>query len=101
MADMLASIALALNLLGVPANVTLPQGTEVKLAFDTDLDSKSAHVGDKVWFHVDEPVVVEGVTVIPMGEKEYGTVEKVRKKGPFGQSARIQLFMAHSGRRGL
>lgn len=91
---MLASLGFALTLLGVPANVMLPKGTEVKLAFDTDLSSKTAHVGDKVWFHVEEPVIVEGVTVIPMGDKVYGTVEKVKKRGPFGVNARIQLLMS-------
>src|SRR5689334_9503128 len=72
--------------------VTLKKGTDVKLAFDQNLSSKTAKVGDKVPFHVDEDVVVDGKTVIKQGTKVTGTVEKVSKKKPFGVNAKIQML---------
>lgn len=73
--------------------VTLKKGTDVVLAFDQSLNSKTAKVGDRVTFHVDQPVEVDGKTVIKEGTKVTGTVRKVSKKAAFGVNAKIQLNM--------
>jgi hypothetical protein len=83
--------------MAVPAlaqSVVLKKGTDVHLLFDSPLNSKTASIGDKVWFHVSDPVQVDGATVIPSGEKVYGTVEGIQKRGRFGMNARVQLHMA-------
>jgi hypothetical protein len=74
--------------------VVLKQGTPIKLAFDSYLNSKTAKVGQRVNYHVVEPVVVDGRTVIAAGTPEVGTVEKVDKRGRYGVNAHIRLDMA-------
>src|SRR5579859_7697773 len=69
--------------------VELKKGTPVKLAFDSYLSSKSARVGQRVSFHVTEPVVVDGKTVVAAGTSETGIVEKVNKRGRYGVNAHI------------
>ena len=78
--------------------VILPKGTDVKLAFDNSLSSKTAKVGDKVGFHVEEDVTVDGKTVIKQGAKAVGTVEKVSKKAAFGVNAKIQMKISKGTR---
>ena len=89
------SLAFALTSL-TPAfaeSVMLKQGTDVKLAFDSSLNSTTAKPGDRVKLHVDEPVEVDGKTVIKEGTKVTGTVEKVKKRAHFGVNANIQLLL--------
>lgn len=74
--------------------VTLKKGADVHLVFDSSLSSKTAREGDKVEFHVADPVVVDGKTVISEGTKVAGTVVKVHKRGRYGVNARIQLQMS-------
>jgi hypothetical protein len=76
------------------ADVVLKKGTDVKLAFTSSMSSKTAKPGDKVSFKVDEPVKINGTTVIKEGTPVTGTVEKVSKRGRYGVNARIQLKMA-------
>lgn len=76
------------------AEVILKKGTEVKLAFAGHLSSKKAKPGDKVRFKVEEPVKVNGATVIKKGTPVTGTVKKVSKRGRYGVNARVQLKMA-------
>lgn len=75
------------------AQVTLKKGTTVKLAFESDLNSRTAHAGQIVHFKVDEPVVVNGTTIIPAGTPETGRVEEVHHHGRYGVNARIRLAM--------
>jgi len=69
----------------------LPKGTDVRLAFDDGLTSKSARVGDKVKFHVVDDVVVDGQVVIKKGEAAEGTVVDVARGRRFGVGARLRI----------
>jgi len=71
--------------------LTLAKGTHIKLAFDTAMSSKTTKVGDKVKLHVDEPVSVNGKTVIKEGTKVTGTISAVNKRAKFGVNAKIQM----------
>jgi hypothetical protein len=71
----------------------LKKGTDVKLSFDSTLNSKTAKPGDRVAFKVDEPVQVDGKTVIAAGTSEHGTVVRVNKRARYGVNARIRLQM--------
>src|SRR5579871_5752103 len=68
-------------------DMVLKKGTQIKLVFDSYLNSKTAKPGDRVAFKVEEPVQVDGKTVIPVGTKEMGTVEKVNKRARYGINA--------------
>ncbi len=74
-------------------DMVLKKGTPIKLVFDSYLNSKTSKPGDRIAFKVEEPVEVDGKTVITAGTKEMGTVEKVNKRGRFGVNARVQLLM--------
>ncbi len=78
----------------IPASaeqLTLDKGTHIKLVFDTAMSSKTTKVGDKVKLHVDEPVSVNGKTVIKEGTKVTGTISAVNKRAKFGVNAKIQM----------
>ena len=91
------SIALAFTLAAISpalaADVNLKKGTDIKLAFDNSMSSKTAKPGDVVQFHVTDPVTVDGKTVIEAGTKVTGRVVKVDKRKHYGVNAKIQLKM--------
>jgi len=72
----------------------LKNHTEVKLALDDALSSKTAKAGDMVHFHLSEPVTVSGKTVIASGAPVVGRVTKVNRRGHFGTNAKIQLELS-------
>ncbi|HZT41824.1 MAG TPA: hypothetical protein VFA07_06525 [Chthonomonadaceae bacterium] len=74
--------------------VTLPKGTPIHLIFDSYLNSDTAKPGQRVTFHTEMPVAVDGKTLIPEGTKVYATVTKVNKQSHFGVNAKIQLIMS-------
>src|SRR5437016_4561400 len=84
----LAALAVAFTLSSaMPANaeeVVLKKHSKIWLVFDEGISSKTAKPGDRVWFHLEEPVMVDNKTVVPAGEKVYATVEKVKHRGHFG-----------------
>lgn len=89
------AIAFALTSI-LPASaeeVTLKQGTDVKLAFDSSLSSNTAKPGDRVKLHVTDPVTADGKTIIAEGATVSGSVKKVEKRKHFGVNANIQLYL--------
>jgi len=71
--------------------VKVPRETLVKIALRTSLNSEKNEVGDPVPYEVLEDVQVEGVVVIARGTKGEGRLVKVRRKGAFGRSGRLQI----------
>jgi len=89
------SFALVTALPAFSAEELLKKGTDVKMTFDSALSSKTAHEGQVVYFHVEEPVKVDGRTVIAAGTKVRSTVSRVRGRARYGVNARIQLDVPH------
>jgi hypothetical protein len=60
---------------------TVPADTVIRVRMDTELNSKSARVGDRFSTTVTEPVYGggSGVDVIPVGSKVWGRVASVRR----------------------
>ena len=77
------------------AREILKRHTDVKLTFDNALSSKTAEVGQVVWFHVEDPVIVDGRTVIAAGTKVKATIVRVRGRARYGVNARIQMDIRH------
>jgi hypothetical protein len=69
----------------------VPKGTDVRLAFDDGITTKTARAGDKVSFHVVDDVVIDGQVVIKKGTAATGTVGKVERGRRFGVNARLQI----------
>jgi hypothetical protein len=84
-------------------NAVLRVGTEVPLRLSQELTTKGKklRVGHRFNLQTAEPVVVNGVTVIPVGSPAVGEILEVRNKGMWGKSghlgARI-LYVTVNGR---
>jgi len=63
----------------VPSTTRLPEGTSLVIRLQKPLSSASAHAGDSFEGALDEPVVVEGQTVIARGARVTGRVLDARR----------------------
>jgi hypothetical protein len=87
----------------VTANAILRVGTEVPLRLSQELTTqgKKLRVGDRFHLETSEPVMVQGVNVIPVGSPAVGEITDVRNKGMWGKSghfgARL-LYVTVNGR---
>ena len=81
--------------IGAEQRPMLRAGTSVPLKTLTELTTKGKklRVGDRFNLEVAEPVMVEGVTVIPVGSPAIGEVTSVRNKGMWGKSGAIEVRM--------
>lgn len=84
-------------------NAILRIGTEIPLRLDEELTTKGKklRVGDRFHLETAEPVMVQGVNVIPVGTPAVGEITEVRNKGMWGKSGRLAariLYMTVAGR---
>ncbi len=86
----LLSLPLALN----AQTITVPKDTDVTLAFDQSLSSKTAKPGDTVRLHVVNDVSVGGTTVLKAGTPVTGSITKVDKRGRYGVNAKIRIALS-------
>lgn len=89
----IASLCASLAVVASSLATTVPQGTDVTLAFKQSLSSKTARAGDKVRMEVLNDVRVGGTTVLRAGTPVTAIIEKVDKSGRFGKNARIRLTL--------
>lgn len=62
----------------IPSSTKLPEGTPIPVRLQTALSSASAHAGDTFNAIVDEPVVVDGETLVGRGTTATGRVLEVK-----------------------
>src|SRR5579863_2409300 len=67
--------------LGVPADITVGNGTKVPLSLINSISTKSSAEGDSVYLETAFPIVVGGRIVIPVGSYVMGTVTQIKKPG--------------------
>jgi hypothetical protein len=85
------------------ANAILRVGTVVPLRLSEELTTKGKklRVGNRFHLETSEPVMVQGVNVIPVGSPAVGEITDIRNKGMWGKSghlgARI-LYVTVNGR---
>ena len=72
-------------------NAILRTGTPVPLRLSEELTTKGKklRVGQRFRMEVSEPVLVQGVTVIPAGSPAIGEITDVRNKGMWGKSGHL------------
>jgi hypothetical protein len=72
----------------VTTNAILRTGTEVPLRLSEELTTKhkNLRVGQRFRMESTVPVIVQGVTVIPVGSPAVGEITDVRNKGGWGKS---------------
>lgn len=78
-------------------------GTEVPLRLSQELTTKGKklRVGDRFHLETSEPVMVQGVNVIPVGSPAVGEITDVRNKGMWGKSGHLSgriLYVTVNGR---
>jgi hypothetical protein len=81
----------------------LRTGTEVPFRLQEELTTqgKKLRVGQRFRLEVAEPVIVQGVTVIPAGTPATGEVTEVKNKGMWGKSGHLSariLYATVNGR---
>lgn len=74
-----------------PAVIDLPTGTSIRVRINQDLGSKISRTGDTFSATVDNPVVVNGKTVIPQGANAEGAVIDAKPLGRFKGGAMLEL----------
>jgi hypothetical protein len=84
-------------------NAILRSGTEIPLRLEEELTTKGKQlrVGQRFHLTTTEPVIVNGVNVIPVGTPAEGEVTDVRNKGMWGKSGHLAariLYMTLYGR---
>jgi hypothetical protein len=62
----------------IPSSTKLPEGTPIPVRLQTALSSASSHAGDTFTAIVDEPVMVDGQTVVGRGTTATGRVLEVK-----------------------
>jgi hypothetical protein len=75
------------------SSVVLKEGTEVKLKFAQTVTSRAARPGQAIEFAVDEPVAVDGVTVINKGARSIGYVTGATSAGSVGKGGTMEIRM--------
>ncbi len=77
----------------IPSDLKLvvTKGTPVPLVFTSDVDSKTAQVGDKISFALADDLVVAGTVVAKKGSPAAGTVIQVNKTGAGGLPGEIEF----------
>ena len=84
-------------------NAVLRVGTEVPLRLLEELTTKGKklRVGQRFRMETSEPVIVQGITVIPAGAPAVGEITEVRNKGMWGKSGHLGarlLYLTANGR---
>ncbi len=74
-----------------PAVADLPAGTRIRVSLDQDLGSKISRPGDSFTATVEDPVRVNGQTVIPQGARADGTVIDAKPLGRFKGGALLEI----------
>jgi hypothetical protein len=65
----------------IPFAAKLPEGTSIPVRLQTALSSASSHAGDAFSATVDEPVVIDGQTLVARGTPATGRVLEARPSG--------------------
>jgi hypothetical protein len=73
------------------ATMKLAEGSDVSLAFDEDLSSKTAVEGDPVTFVLTDDLKVGNVTVAKAGCKAFGEVSHAEKSGMLGKAGDLSV----------
>lgn len=105
--SLLAQIPAAIAVAPIAAPATnravLRTGTAIPLRLLEELTTKGKllRVGQRIHLETAEPVIVQGVTVVPVGSPAVGEITDVTNKGMWGKSGHLAarvLYMTVNGR---
>ena len=69
----------------------LEDGTPVRLSLARSLSSAESRVGDRVDFKVVDPVVLDGVTVVPKGALAWGKIAEAKRKRRLARGGKLAI----------
>ncbi|MBB4856759.1 hypothetical protein HNO88_000056 [Novosphingobium chloroacetimidivorans] len=69
----------------------LPMGTPIMLRTRTQVNTREANLGDRVYLEVAEPITFQGQTVIPAGAPVVGEVASLQRNGHFGRKGKVAV----------
>jgi hypothetical protein len=75
-----------------PQNITLPIGTEIAIRTIDRIDSKKADLRREYAANLDDPIIVNGVTVAPANSKAFLRMSDVQRAG-FARRASLSLSL--------
>ena len=75
----------------LPASVTIPDGTPIKLRLAESVSSDHGRAGDRLHFVVVRDVNIEGFTVIPAGSVASGSITGVKGRRLLGIGGQVSL----------
>ncbi len=84
-------ITLLLSAAVLAAQVTVPDGTKIRVRLDQTLSSGTADQGQVVELSVTEPIKVDGQVVIPEGSRVTGTVTEAQEKRHMGRAGKLDF----------
>jgi hypothetical protein len=73
----------------------IPAGTPISLELTETLDARSAVEGGHFGFRLNQPIVVDGQTVVPVGAKGVGDIIEAKPAGMAGRGARLLLAVRY------
>lgn len=73
------------------AEVTIPDGTKLRVRLDQSISSATAEEGQAVELSVTEAIKVAGETVIPDGSRVTGTVTEAQEKRHMGRAGKLDF----------
>jgi hypothetical protein len=75
------------------AEVTIPEGTRLRIRLDQAISSATAEEGQTVELSVTEPVRIGNATVIPEGARVTGTVTEAQEKRRMGRAGKLDFSL--------
>lgn len=85
----------------VPADITIPAGTELAIRINQRIDVKHAHVGERFTGDLAENVTRDGKVILPRGTDVRGIVDAAHRRGHFKGRSVLELRLTsivHDGK---
>ena len=74
-----------------PATLHIPEGTQLSMAFDDEVSSASATVGDEFTIESLDPITLPNGQMLPAGFKGVGEVTAAHKRGMMGKGGELSV----------
>lgn len=81
-------------------DLLVPRDTPVHLMVVNEVSTKDHGAGHKFSLRVDQPVVVDGQEIIPVGTTAWGVLDEAEKSGNVGKRGKLSATLSHIDFRG-
>ena len=74
-----------------PDHVTIPAGTRISVRTIDAIDSTNSQVGDRFQASLEEPLTLEGITIVARDAYVYGRLTQAKESGTFAGRSQLRL----------